>query len=162
MMKFAVPEFEDKEHWELLVAETRGLFYHKKEGADVELHAAAVFGGSGKNDGMLVGSIEQYRYKHKTVRARGKIMKIFGVRMVKRWGLEGEDPLTMCVVWSGKLWEFCKPGVVKVEYEFDTKDAGSAEWVFRSRVRVSENNHQIFNVIIERDAKDKEGKVRLR
>jgi hypothetical protein len=153
MQNFKVPEFEvDTEHWELVAPESRGLFYHKN-GDKGELHIAAIIGGSGKNDGMLVGTMERYRYKHsdpKMIGRYGKMMKIFGVRIEKWWGLDPEDlpakPFPMCIVWSGRGWVFCKPGIVKIEFEFDTKGAGAGDamWAWRARIRVSESDHTIF------------------
>ena len=158
-MKFTAPEFENKELWELIPGETRGLFYEKKGAAQGELHSAVLVGGAAKKDGMLAGMIEHY--KHRKAPARGKTMKLFGVRVVKWWHLENDEASTARVVCSGIGCVYCKPGIVKVEFEFDTKGVGDTMWVSSVRVRVSESDHTMFKVVLERDSPKEEGKVRL-
>lgn len=161
-MKFVVPEFEDdKKNWELQRFKDgpRGLFCHKAE-AGPELLVASV--GNPPSQSLHIGTMDYYKYRSDGhIRAHGKVLKIFGVRIEKWWGLEDED-YAMRVVWSGKQWEYCKPEVVKVTYSVERKGEGASAWANLVRIVVSESNHPIFSVIIERDGKDKEGKVRLR
>lgn len=163
---FKVPEFDDDEKWELKDGErgVTGAFFDP-DGKPPRLIERPL---NSATAGQLIGIFEQYRWKpgarskHPAVRnAGGKVLKIFGVRIMKWWGLGGEEPRAR-VVWSGKCWVWCPSPVMALRSEVELKDdEKGGKYVHRFRMHVidAQSAKRIFFVTLERNGEKEEGKI---
>lgn len=158
-MTITIPRFEDKMMWNEDIKRCESV-YHDEGRRAQEVIAVSVIAKDLPN-GEMVGAIEYYIGVNGVL--AGKLLVLFGVPVIKWWGLVDEESNwgLQAVRTSDGGWRYChkSEAVVRFVFEYRQLEHKKKPCVVRAHVHDTETMKEIFSVRIQRGEGKEVGRI---